>query len=99
MVAINTSPSQDGQIPEWRRKGKYTFPIVLSPNREFASATYDVVGAPTNFLLDSEDKLVFRHLGYGPGAEKVMEAEIRELLGLDPFEGLEPTKPEQPAKK
>ena len=99
MVAINTSPSQDGQIDAWRRMGKYTFPIVLSPNQEFARVTYDVAGAPTNFLLDSEGKLVFRHLGYGAGAEKGMEAEIRELLGLDPFEALETAKPEQSAKK
>jgi hypothetical protein len=99
MVAINTSPSQNGQIPEWRRKGNYTFPIVLSPNQEFASATYDVVGAPTTLLLDQEGKVLFRHPGSGPRDEQVIESEIRELLGLDPFEGLEPAKPEQPAKK
>jgi len=29
---------------------------------------------------------VFWHLGYGPGGERMMEAEIRELLGLDPFQ-------------
>lgn len=32
-----------------------------------------------------------RHLGFGSGGEKQMEAEIRELLGLDPFQGTETT--------
>ncbi len=92
MVAINVTPGQDKQLPEWRAKGGYTFPILLS-EKDFARNTYGVNGAPTNLLLDSDRKMVFRHLGYGAGAEKRMEAEIRELLGLDPFEGLETSKP------
>jgi hypothetical protein len=33
----------------------------------------------------------FKHLGYGPGGEKVMESEIRDMLGLEPFEGINVT--------
>jgi hypothetical protein len=100
MVAINTNPSQDKDLPEWRAKGKYTFPIAVSPDKDFARTNYDVPGTPTNLLLDANGKMVFRHLGYGPGAEKRMESEIRELLGLKPFEGLiEPAKTEAAVKK
>jgi hypothetical protein len=86
MIALNTNPSQDKDLTEWRAKGKYTFPIALSPERDFARTTYNVIGAPTNLLLNADGKMVFRHLGYGTGGEKMMEAEIRELLGLDPFQ-------------
>jgi hypothetical protein len=92
MIAINTIPSQDAQLPEWREKGKYTFPVALSSSSNFARTNYGVSGTPTNLLLNADRKLVFRLLGYGTGGEKTMEAEIRELLGLKPFEGIEPPK-------
>jgi hypothetical protein len=96
MVAINTNPSQDSQLPEWRTKGKYTFPVLLSSGNDFVRTNYGVSGTPTNFILNADGRLVFRHLGYGPGNEKTMEVEIRELLGLDAFEGVEPPKAPTP---
>jgi len=92
MVAINVNPSQDSQIPEWRAKGKYTFPVLVVDSNSYARENYGMPGTPTNLLLNADGKLVFRHLGYGTGAEKTMEAEIRELMGLKPFEGLEADK-------
>lgn len=85
MVALNVNTDQDAQLPEWRANGKYTFPIVLSSDKDFARTAYGVYGTPTNIILNVEGKMVFRHMGYDPGEEKALEAEIRELLGLDPF--------------
>jgi hypothetical protein len=82
MVAINVNPGQDKDIPAWREKGKYTFPVLVSPANDYARTNYSVPGTPVNLILNSSGKLVFRHLGYGPGGEVSMEAEIRELLGL-----------------
>lgn len=48
-----------------------------------------MTAAPTNLILDAEGKMVFRHVGFGAGGEKTMEAEIRDLLGLDPFQGID----------
>ncbi len=84
MVAINVVPEQDKDVPAWRTKGGYTFPVLLSESG-FAETNFGVHVQPTNFLLDADRRLVFRHLGYGAGGEKQIEAEIRELLGLDPF--------------
>ena len=88
MVAINVVPEQDKDVSDWRKKGGYTFPILLSESG-FAETNYGIDTQPTNLLLDSDYRMVFRHLGFGRGGEKQIEAEIRELLGLDPFEGLE----------
>ncbi len=93
MVAINTHPAQDGMLQEWLVKGGYTFPVLLSGSSDFAAKTYGVLGAPTNFILNSEGKMVFRHLGYSSAEEAPnLEAEIRELLGLNPFEAPDATK-------
>jgi hypothetical protein len=87
IVAINVGPEQDKDISDWRKKGGYTFPILLSESG-FAETNYGVSAEPTNFLLDSDYRMVFCHMGYGRGGEKQMETEIRELLGLDPFTGV-----------
>lgn len=90
LIAFNMLAQQNEMLPEWKAKGKYTFPIVVTDDKDyFATNPFDVRGTPTSFLLDADGKIIFRHVGYSSGAEKIMEAEIRELLGLDPFEGQE----------
>lgn len=86
MVSINTVAHGAEMIPTWRAEKKFTFPILVGATREFLEQ-YDYRGSPTNFLINAQGKVLFKHLGYGPGGEKVMEAEIRDMLGLDPFEG------------
>jgi len=90
MIALNTISQQNEMLAGWKAKGKYTFPIVVTADKDFFSKNqYGVRGTPTSFLLNADGKVVFRHIGYSQGGEKTMEAEIRELLGLDPFEGQE----------
>jgi peroxiredoxin len=86
MVAINTHPAQDGELRDWLMKGGYTFPVLLSGSRDFAAKTYGILGYPANLMLNSEARMVFRHLGYSRTEEAPnLEAEVRELLGLKPF--------------
>jgi hypothetical protein len=91
MFAINIAPTQNEQIPKWRARGKYTFPVLVTDSMDYARRNFGVLGAPCDMLLNAEGKRVFIHSGYpGGGKEIAIEAEIRELLGLNPFEGLEP---------
>lgn len=99
MIAINNIPGQNAQIPEWRVKGKYTFPVVATNAGDYVLVNYGVSATPTNLLLNADGKMVFRHIGYQTGNEKTMEAEIRELLGLNPFAGVEPDKTAEKTKK
>ncbi len=90
MVAIQIDPGQNNLLPAWRTRGNYTFPVLLMPGAdglEYAHANYGVWAEPTNLLLNRAHKEVFRHVA---GAGTALEVEIRELLGLPPFEGLEP---------
>jgi hypothetical protein len=92
MVAIQIHPDQNGLVSAWRTNGKYTFPVLFVPpprpgtpaGRDYARTHFGIAGTPTDLLVNADRKIVFRHLG---GSKAVMEAEIRELLGLKPFEG------------
>jgi hypothetical protein len=101
MIAINMVSQQNSQISDWKAKGKYTFPVVVTQETDYwATNPYKVQGTPTNVLLDGAGNAVFRHSGFGPDGEKMMEAEIRELLGLDPFPaGETQTASESPARE
>ncbi len=86
MVAINVDPSQDSLLAAWKKKGRYTFPVLLSPSPDYARTTYSVSGTPTNLLTDSTRKVMFRTAGYADGGDEMLEAEVRDLLGLNPFD-------------
>lgn len=86
MVAINTIDFQKDLIPEWKAQKKFTFPTLVGATDEFLRETYNHQGNPTNMLVNANGKVLFKHVGYDAGGEKVIEAEIRELLGLEPFE-------------
>jgi len=93
MVAINITPAQNEMIPKLRAQGKYTFPVLVVDNKDYARRNFGVLAAPCDMLLDAEGKRAFLHYAYpgdGKEKEKVVEAEIRELLGLNPFEDPEP---------
>src|SRR5688572_11607396 len=96
MIAINMVSQQNSMIPDWKAKGKYTFPLVVTEETDYwATNPYKVQITPTNILLDSEGKAVFRHLG----GQRIMETEIRELLGLEPFPASEARTPSQSSSR
>jgi thiol-disulfide isomerase/thioredoxin len=85
MVSINIMPEQDSQVPEWRAKHQYTFPVLIGAKLEALENTYDIRATPTNFLLDSKGKVLLKQTGYKPGDENTLEQKIREAL--DPQHG------------
>ena len=66
----------------------YSF-TVLFDTEGVHRENYGVFAFPTSFILDREGNIVFRHIGFYPGMEVVMENEIRELLNLS--RGQEPS--------
>lgn len=56
-----------------------TFPIVLD-DQKISRGVYKIQGTPTNLVIDRQGRIVFRHLGFGPGSEKILKAEIEMLM-------------------
>jgi hypothetical protein len=56
-----------------------TFPVVLD-NQKISQGVYKIEGTPTDLLIDRQGRIVFRHCGFSPGQETVLDAEISALL-------------------
>jgi hypothetical protein len=65
---------------EFVQKVGATFPIVLDEQKT-AGTIFQLQGVPTNLLIDREGNVIFRHLGFSPGHEKILEAEVLTLMG------------------
>ena len=57
----------------------FTAPILLDET-EFARKQYNVRATPTTYIVDPSGRMIFKHIGYGPGMEKMLEKEIELLL-------------------
>jgi thiol-disulfide isomerase/thioredoxin len=57
----------------------YKGPVLLD-EKKVSREQYKIVGTPTTYLVDETGRMVFKHVGYGPGMEKAFEKEIEALL-------------------
>ena len=73
------------EIESWLDKQGSSLPVLLGADREWLDEKYNIRGTPTKFILDEKGGVLFRQWGYGPGIEKILEAQIREALGMNPF--------------
>jgi hypothetical protein len=78
LVSIDNRNRPDQNAPFIAKVGA-TFPILLD-DRNVSSELFHIQGTPTNLIIDGQGRIVFRHLGYSPGDEKVLEAEIESLM-------------------
>jgi len=63
--------------------GGVSFPVV-EDKTDIAGNLYQVTGTPTNFLIDREGRIIFREVGYAPGSEGELRAQIEYLLTRKP---------------
>lgn len=86
IVALNTDPEQTEKVGTWQTKGGYTFPVLVGATREFLKKNYNYPPRPGGYaayvVLNQERKVMFRHMMELPARDGVLEAEVRELLGL-----------------
>ncbi len=81
LLAINIEPSQDASAQQLMRSHKYTFVPLAMPDPNW-NERYNVHGAPMNFLLDREGRIVLKPVFDTEDARIVAEREIRGLLAL-----------------
>jgi peroxiredoxin len=57
-----------------------TFPVLLD-SESVGRKLYKIRGTPTTYVINQDGVIVFRHLGYTPQMDEMMEIEIRSLVG------------------
>ena len=78
-VGINVIPEQDTYVLPFMKNTKYSF-IPLRGNSEFAAKYYGVRGEPTNFLIDKDGKIIFKHFRIDNSNHRTLELMIASLL-------------------
>ena len=81
ILSIDNRNRPDQNAPFLEKLG-VTFPVLLD-DRGVSKDIFKIQGTPTNLVIDRQGRIVFRHLGYTPGDEKVLEAEILSLMKAD----------------
>ena len=60
----------------------FTLPVGFDVDGS-VSRQFGVEATPTNYLVDAEGRVVWRHYGFRPGDEELLRAEIGAVLGLN----------------
>jgi hypothetical protein len=64
-------------------EASYKAPVLLD-DKGFSRKEYKIMATPTTCIVDRSGKAIFRHVGYAPGMEAMMEKEIDMLLARKP---------------
>ncbi len=82
VLAINEDKTRSfARVRSFIKTNNYDFKVGLDPNGQiFKKLGAQVV--PTSILINSDRTILWRHQGYIPGDERIMETEIRKALGL-----------------
>ncbi len=85
ILSINVETDEDTLVLPFIRNSQYGF-IPLKGNRDWAKKVYNVIGTPSNFLLDGQGRIFFKPRAYDADTERTLELEIEALLevGLAP---------------
>jgi peroxiredoxin len=81
VLAVNTdSPRSAAKVKSYVRSNGFTFGVPLDPNGTM-QRLYRFYRIPQIFLIAPDGTVAFEKLGYSPGTEELLVAEIEKLLG------------------
>jgi cytochrome c biogenesis protein CcmG/thiol:disulfide interchange protein DsbE len=87
LVAVSQDdPRSQPKILPYMRSQGFDFPALLDGDKQ-VGRKFRVTNLPTTFLIAADGTIVSHHVGYREGDERIVEAELRRLLDLDPVEG------------
>lgn len=78
-LAVNTQPSQDGFVLPFLEKNNVSF-TALRGSWDFARESYGVSGAPSNFLIDRDGKIIFKNFTINDSNRDMLELMIASQL-------------------
>nr|MDK2851173.1 hypothetical protein [Candidatus Cloacimonadota bacterium] len=76
------APRSQNRAKNYLRSRDYDFINLFDPERSIASIL-NVSNPPHTFIVDQEGTIVYSHVGFEPGTEKIYEGYIRDLLGIE----------------
>ena len=83
ILGINQdTPRSLAKVKSFSSSHKITFPIIKDPNQEIFQQ-FNGQSIPLSVLYNREGKVVYSQVGYLPGDEVKLEAEIRKVVGLE----------------
>ena len=81
IIGINTdSPRNSAKVRPFAKLYKIAYPILRDPNNEVTSEL-NVTVFPTLYMINSKNEIVYTHIGFRPGDENLLIAEIDKFLG------------------
>lgn len=78
-IGINVTPSQDGFVLPFMKNTKYSF-TPLHGSSSFEEKNFGVNGAPENFLIDKDGKIIFKDFRIDNSNHRTLELMISSLL-------------------
>jgi thiol-disulfide isomerase/thioredoxin len=82
VLAVNTDgPDRRAVVSTFVSRYGYTMPVLLDARSDIVALFNPKLDLPYTVLLDRSGRIRFAHQGYSPGDERLMEREIKALLG------------------
>ncbi len=81
VLGINIVTDEDPLVLSLQKERQFSFVALRMPDKTFASRVYQVTGAPTNFLVDAQGRVMYRPAIHDRETSLTFEAEIELLLG------------------
>ena len=79
VIGASVDEAQPGEVLEFTKKVGITYPVVMAA-QDLVGEYGGVPALPTSFVIDTQGRVVQKHVGLYP--TEVYETEIRSLLGL-----------------
>jgi len=82
-IGLNVdSPRNNSKIKSFVNAQRIEYTVLKDPNGSIQSML-SISNVPTLLIVNSEDRIIFRHQGYRSGDEKLIEEEIKKILAED----------------
>jgi hypothetical protein len=82
MIAINTFPQEDREAEALASDNRFTMKLLKVPTENWVTETYGLQDVPEVFLLDSQNRIVFRPIEItDEQTQRILELQIEALLG------------------
>jgi peroxiredoxin len=76
------APSDMPQVRAIARRYALTHPVLLDADSRVNGLLNPRADYPLTIVIDKQGKIAWLHVGYQPGEEKLLEDQVKKLLGL-----------------